>query len=92
MFWQVANYSQPSPVEALLDKQDCSLEELLDEDDVIQEAKSLNGRLVYFLKQPDTVYQLLALIVEPAGEGNARITGHALSLVEDSLRGAKGNL
>lgn len=30
----------------LLDKDDCTLEELLDEEDIIQECKSLNGRLV----------------------------------------------
>lgn len=37
---------QPSPVEQILDKDEYTLEELLDEDDIIQECKSLNGRLV----------------------------------------------
>ena len=37
---------QPSPVERVLDKEEFTLEELLDEDDVIQECKSLNGRLI----------------------------------------------
>ncbi len=38
--------SQPSPVEQILDKEEFTLEELLDEDDIIQECKSLNSRLV----------------------------------------------
>lgn len=46
MFWKVAGFSTPSPVEQILDKQDFTLEELLDEEDMIQECKSLNGRLV----------------------------------------------
>lgn len=46
MFWKVAGFSSPSPIETILDKQDFTLEELLDEEDMIQECKSLNGRLV----------------------------------------------
>ncbi len=38
--------AQPSPVERILDKEEFTLDELLDEDDLIQEAKSLNGRLI----------------------------------------------
>jgi hypothetical protein len=30
----------------ILDKEEYTLEELLDEDDIIQECKSLNGRLI----------------------------------------------
>ena len=36
MFWRVAGFTQPSPVEAILDKDSFTLEELLDEDDLIQ--------------------------------------------------------
>lgn len=36
MFWRVAGFTQPSPVETLLDKENFTLEELLDEDDLIQ--------------------------------------------------------
>jgi serine/threonine-protein phosphatase 6 regulatory subunit 3 len=46
MFWKVAGFGQPSPIEQILDKEEFTLEELLDEDDIIQECKSLNGRLV----------------------------------------------
>lgn len=33
-------------VQQILDKEEFTLEELLDEDDIIQECKSLNGRLI----------------------------------------------
>jgi serine/threonine-protein phosphatase 6 regulatory subunit 3 len=36
----------PRPVQAILDKEEFTLEELLEEDDLVQECKSLNGRLV----------------------------------------------
>ena len=36
MFWRVPSYSQASPLEGILDKQRFTLEELLDEEDLIQ--------------------------------------------------------
>ena len=36
MFWRVPSYSQASPLEGILDKQHFTLEELLDEEDLIQ--------------------------------------------------------
>ncbi|BDA44664.1 Serine/threonine-protein phosphatase 6 regulatory subunit at N-terminal half [Coccomyxa sp. Obi] len=64
MFWRVPGYSQPSPLEAILDMDGFTLEDLLDEADLIQECKSLNGRLVNFLKEPSTVQSLLSYLVD----------------------------
>ena len=36
MFWRVASFNQTSPVEAVLDRADFTLEDLLEEDDLIQ--------------------------------------------------------
>ena len=56
MFWRVAGFTQPSPVETLLDKGTFTLEELLEEDDLIQAcvlwictpcAPNLEGRLCF---------------------------------------------
>lgn len=68
MFWKVTGFSQPSPIEQILDKDEFTLEELLEEDDIVQECKSLNGRLVAFLRERSTVEQLIKYLVEPAGE------------------------
>ena len=48
-----------SPVDSILDKEAYTLEELLDEDELIQECKSLNARLTAYLKQKDTVQKLV---------------------------------
>jgi len=49
-----------SPVDAILDKEEYTLEELLDEDELIQECKSLNARLTAFLKQRESVEKLVS--------------------------------
>ena len=36
MFWRVASFNQASAVEAVLDRPDFTLEDLLEEDDLIQ--------------------------------------------------------
>lgn len=69
MFWRVPGYSQPSPLEAILDLDNFTLEEVLDEADLIQECKSLNGRLVNFLKEPSTLLALLSYIVDTPMQG-----------------------
>ncbi|PNW74442.1 hypothetical protein CHLRE_12g484150v5 [Chlamydomonas reinhardtii] len=68
MFWKVTGFASPGPVEQILDKEEFTLEELLEEDDIVQECKSLNGRLVAFLRERSTVEQLIKYIVEPPGE------------------------
>ena len=68
MFWRVTSLAQ-SPVEAILDRGEFTLADLLDEDDVIQEARALNGRLVSFLSKRETVRQLVDYIVEPPPAG-----------------------
>ena len=46
MFWRMAGLAQASPVENVLDREDFTLQDLMEEEDLIQECKSLNGRLV----------------------------------------------
>lgn len=46
MFWRVPGLSTTSPVDSVLDKDVYTLEELLDEDEIIQECKALNSRLI----------------------------------------------
>ncbi|KAG9439127.1 hypothetical protein H6P81_019292 [Aristolochia fimbriata] len=68
MFWRMAGLSTASPVESILDKDTYTLEELLDEDEIIQECKALNGRLINFLRERAQVEQLLRYIVEEPPE------------------------
>ncbi|CAI9753302.1 unnamed protein product [Fraxinus pennsylvanica] len=55
-------------VETILVRENFTLEELLDEDEIIQECKSLNGRLIDFLRERAQVEQLIRYIVEEAPE------------------------
>ncbi|XP_052185073.1 uncharacterized protein LOC127796751 [Diospyros lotus] len=68
MFWKLTALSAASPVESVLDKENFTLEELLDEEEIIQECKALNSRLINFLRVRDQVEQLLRYIVEEPPE------------------------
>ncbi|KAJ3679359.1 hypothetical protein LUZ60_017370 [Juncus effusus] len=64
MFWRMTGLSTASPVDSILDKESFTLEELLDEDEIIQECKALNTRLINFLRDKAQVEKLLRYIVE----------------------------
>ncbi|EPS66808.1 hypothetical protein M569_07969, partial [Genlisea aurea] len=55
-------------VEAILDKEKFTLEELLDEDEIVQECKALNGRLINFFREKSSIRQLIQYIVEEPSE------------------------
>ncbi|KAJ0854900.1 putative SIT4 phosphatase-associated protein family [Helianthus annuus] len=65
MFWKL---TASSPIESVLDKENLTLEELLDEEDIIQECKTLNSRLINFLRDRAQVEQLLRYIIEESQE------------------------
>lgn len=68
MFWHVPGLSAASPVDTILDKENFKLEDLLDEDEIIQECKALNTRLINFLRDKVQVELLLRYIVEETPE------------------------
>ncbi|KAG8387668.1 hypothetical protein BUALT_Bualt02G0045300 [Buddleja alternifolia] len=73
MFWKLPSLSASSPVESVLDKENFTLEELLDEEEIIQECKALNSRLINFLRDRAQVEQLLHYIVEePPADADSR--------------------
>ncbi|KAI9258541.1 SIT4 phosphatase-associated protein-domain-containing protein [Sporodiniella umbellata] len=60
MFWRFG-FSN-SALDGLLDKADVSLEEVLEEEDLLQEAKSANPKLIDFLKKTERIKTLLDYI------------------------------
>nr|XP_020469220.1 serine/threonine-protein phosphatase 6 regulatory subunit 2-like isoform X3 [Monopterus albus] len=68
MFWKFDLHTS-SHLEALLDKEDVTLTELMDEDDVLQECKAQNRRLLLFLCQDQCMQELVHMITTepPAG-------------------------
>ncbi|KAL3518388.1 hypothetical protein ACH5RR_020977 [Cinchona calisaya] len=68
MFWKLTALSASSPVESVLDQENFTLEELLDEEEIIQECKAINHRLINFLRERTQVEQLLRYVIEEPPE------------------------
>ncbi|KAF2982535.1 hypothetical protein EK904_006849 [Melospiza melodia maxima] len=90
MFWKF-DLNTTSHVDKLLDKEDVTLEELMDEDDVLQECKAQNRRLLDFLCQQRCMEQLVTLIThEPPVDmdekwlNEARIIQRLVELIHSS--------
>jgi len=58
-FWRTFGFHAVSAVETILEKDSFTLEELLDEDELLQECKSQNQKLLDFLLRADTLAKLL---------------------------------
>lgn len=61
MFWKF-DLNTTSHVDKLLEKEDVTLRELMDEDDVLQECKAQNRKLVDFLCRQPCMEELVQLI------------------------------
>jgi SIT4-associating protein SAP185/190 len=65
MFWRFGGYANISSLDSILDKPDVTVEELLDEADLIQELKSQNSKLIEFLRDENVLERLLQYAVSP---------------------------
>lgn len=65
MFWRFGGYASISTIDTILDKPDVTLEELLDESDLIQELKSHNTKLIEYLREDAALEKLLQYVVAP---------------------------
>ncbi|KAF7558416.1 hypothetical protein G7046_g5731 [Stylonectria norvegica] len=65
MFWRFGGYANVSTIDTILDKPDFTLEELLEESDLIQELKQHNSKLIEFLREDKVLETLLAYVVAP---------------------------
>ncbi|KAG4420415.1 hypothetical protein IFR04_006431 [Cadophora malorum] len=65
MFWRFGGYANISTIDTILDKPDVTLEELLDESDLIQELKQHNTKLIEFLREDKILKRLLEYVVAP---------------------------
>jgi SIT4-associating protein SAP185/190 len=79
MFWRFGGYANVSAIDTLLEKNDVTLEELLDESDLIQELKQHNTKLIEYLREDKILERLLEYVIapkpeaapgEPGAEGN----------------------
>jgi SIT4-associating protein SAP185/190 len=63
MFWRFGGYANISTLDTVLDKPDVTVEDLLDESDLIQELKQQNGKLIEFLRDEPVLKKLLNYVV-----------------------------
>lgn len=73
MFWKFDLHTS-SHLDTLLEREDLSLPELLDEEDVLQECKVVNRKLLDFLLQPPHLQAMVAWVTqEPPASGEERL-------------------
>ncbi|KAL3428154.1 SIT4 phosphatase-associated protein [Phlyctema vagabunda] len=65
MFWRFGGYANISTIDTILEKPDVTLEELLDESDLIQELKQHNTKLIEYLREDKILERLLEYVVAP---------------------------
>ncbi|XP_058263866.1 serine/threonine-protein phosphatase 6 regulatory subunit 2a isoform X1 [Hemibagrus wyckioides] len=63
MFWKFDLHTT-SHIDQLLDREDVTLKELMEEEDLLQECKAQNHRLLLFLVQDYCMHELVSLITE----------------------------
>lgn len=68
MFWSL-NYGGSS-IDSILERSSFTLEELLDEDELLQECKTQNTKLIDFLTQPESMARMISYIVEMPTEAD----------------------
>lgn len=65
----MTGFSPPSAVDSILDKETCTVEDLFAEEEIIQECKTINNRLINFLRGKEQMQQMLCYIVQEPPEG-----------------------
>mmetsp|Transcript_30167 Transcript_30167/g.84270 ORF Transcript_30167/g.84270 Transcript_30167/m.84270 type:complete len:593 (+) Transcript_30167:130-1908(+) len=74
-FWRTFGFHTVSAVENILEKESFTLEELLDEEELLQECKGQNQKLLDYLLQTETLQKLLFYLTtdpEPDAESKTR--------------------
>ncbi|KAI5286878.1 hypothetical protein KEM54_006435, partial [Ascosphaera aggregata] len=66
MFWRFGGYSSISAIDTLLDKPDVTLEEVLDESELMSELRQNNSKLVEYLREDEVLKRLLDYVVSPS--------------------------
>jgi SIT4-associating protein SAP185/190 len=66
MFWRFGGYANVSTIDTLLDKSDTTLEELLDDSDLLDELRQHSAKLIEYLRGERVLKKLLDYIIAPS--------------------------
>ncbi|KAI9205622.1 SIT4 phosphatase-associated protein-domain-containing protein [Polychytrium aggregatum] len=64
MFWRFGFHNAASAIDTLLEKEGVTLDELMEEEELLQECKAHNTKLIDFLCKPESLTKLLGYIVD----------------------------
>lgn len=67
-------FHNTSSIDSLLDKEDVSLEAILNEEEIIQECKAQNTRLIDYFQQVDVLQRLLGYVSGRIEDEDERMT------------------
>lgn len=85
MFWKY-NFGSSAQIETLLQKEDVTLSELMDEDELLQECKAQNKKLIDFLTRAEVLDELVFLVVnEPSTDGELQMRFKYANLAAELL-------
>ena len=87
MFWRFG-FNSTSALDALLDKEGVTLEEVLVEDELIQEVKAQNTKLLAFLGRTDSIAALVALVADPLVAAQRLVAAEVFGCEAPSLTAA----
>jgi len=83
-FWKTYGFHITSAIDTILESSDFTLEQLLDEEDILQETKSQNKKLLEFITKPSSLEQLIKYITEEPEveekEGESKLSAKASNL------------
>ncbi|KAJ1564624.1 hypothetical protein HK096_007056, partial [Nowakowskiella sp. JEL0078] len=71
MFWRFG-FHTASPIDGLLDKEGLTLDDLFEEEELLQECKAHNTKLIDFLCKPEILSQLLLFITTEIQDDNKK--------------------
>jgi len=73
-FWKTFGFNTVSAIDSILESGTFTLEQLLDEEDILQETKSQNPKLIDYLSEVTSLKKLLCYITdEPAPDADQRV-------------------
>eukprot|EP01099_Mayorella_cantabrigiensis_P000428 TRINITY_DN1195_c0_g1_i2.p1 TRINITY_DN1195_c0_g1~~TRINITY_DN1195_c0_g1_i2.p1 ORF type:complete len:379 (-),score=79.26 TRINITY_DN1195_c0_g1_i2:468-1604(-) len=64
-FWRTFGFTTISPIDTILERDQFTLEELLDEEEILQECKAQNKKLLDFLIKPEVLHALVSYLITP---------------------------
>ena len=89
--WSISGISFASPLNDILDKESFTLEELLQEDELLQEIKGRNSRLIEFLTRDDIVEKILDYVISSPVDLRSRTREEIKSMLVERQLSTEGN-